>query len=91
VGLERGKLSLVSTIKELLERKSRLRPRKPRLWPQGIRRADYATPFYPQKLVLTSPTSGGCLAAIFARGLRPQRFIFVVCSTYILNLVDSWT
>jgi hypothetical protein len=24
-----------------------------------IRRADYATPFYPQKLALISPTSGG--------------------------------
>jgi hypothetical protein len=33
------------------------------LWVQmritGIRRADYATPLYPQKLALTSPTSGG--------------------------------
>jgi hypothetical protein len=25
----------------------------------GIRRADHATPLYPQKLELTSPTSGG--------------------------------
>jgi hypothetical protein len=25
----------------------------------GIRRADYATSLYPQKLALTSPTSGG--------------------------------
>jgi hypothetical protein len=25
----------------------------------GIRRADYVTPLYPQKLALTSPTSGG--------------------------------
>jgi hypothetical protein len=25
----------------------------------GIRRADHATPFHPQKLPLTSPTSGG--------------------------------
>jgi hypothetical protein len=25
----------------------------------GIRRADHATPLYPQKLALTSPTSGG--------------------------------
>jgi hypothetical protein len=25
----------------------------------GIRRADYVTPLYPQKLTLTSPTSGG--------------------------------
>jgi hypothetical protein len=25
----------------------------------GIRRTDHATPFYPQELALTSPTSGG--------------------------------
>jgi hypothetical protein len=25
----------------------------------GIRRADHATPLYPQKLALTSPTNGG--------------------------------
>jgi hypothetical protein len=30
----------------------------------GIRRADYATHIYAQKLALTSPTSGGCLVGI---------------------------
>jgi hypothetical protein len=43
VRLGRGPLSLVSTIEELL----------------GIRRADYATPIYPQKLALTSSTRSG--------------------------------
>jgi hypothetical protein len=59
VGLERGPLSLVSTIEELPERKSRgsgleIREygrRDPSCWPRG-------TP-HPQKLALTSPTSGG--------------------------------
>jgi hypothetical protein len=57
VGLERGALSLVSTIEELLERKisgSGLESREygcrnPSRWPRGT--------LYPQKLTLTSLTS----------------------------------
>jgi hypothetical protein len=59
VGLEWGPLSLVGTIEELLERKSsgsgleiRYYGRKdPSRWLRGT--------LYPQKLALTSPTSGG--------------------------------
>jgi hypothetical protein len=59
VGLERGPLSLVSTIEELPERKSSVSVlesgeygrRDPSRRPRGT--------FYPQKLALTSPTSGG--------------------------------
>jgi hypothetical protein len=59
VGLERGPLSLVSTIEELLERKSNgsgiesreYGRRDPSRRPRGI--------LYPQKLEITSPTSGG--------------------------------
>jgi hypothetical protein len=59
VGLERGPLSLVSTIEELLERKSSgsglenrgYGCRDPSRWPRG-------TP-YPQNLALTSQTGGG--------------------------------
>jgi hypothetical protein len=58
VGLERGPLSLVSTIEELLETKSSgfglesrdYGRRDPSRWPRGI--------LYPQKLTLTSSTSG---------------------------------
>jgi hypothetical protein len=58
VGLERGPLSLVSTIEKLLGRKSsgsRLETRdygrrEPSSWLRGT--------FYPQKLALTSPKSG---------------------------------
>jgi hypothetical protein len=39
--------------------KWRLRPIKRRLTIVGIRCADHMTPFYPQKLALTSLTSGG--------------------------------
>jgi hypothetical protein len=58
-GLERGPLSLVTTTEELLERKSRGSGFKkneindhgnPLRWPRDT--------FYPQKLALTSPTSG---------------------------------
>jgi hypothetical protein len=59
VGLERDPLSLVSTIQELLERESsgsglEIRDygrRDLSRWPRGT--------LYPQKLALTSPTSGG--------------------------------
>jgi hypothetical protein len=59
VGLERGPLSLASTIEELLKRKSsgsdlvRLEygRRDPSHWPRGT--------LYPQKFTLTSPPSGG--------------------------------
>jgi hypothetical protein len=59
VGLERGPLSLVSAIEELLGRESsgfglesrEYGRREPSRWPRDT--------FYPQKLVLTSPTSGG--------------------------------
>jgi hypothetical protein len=59
VGLKRGPLSLVSTTEELLGKKisgfgleSRLYGRRnPSRWPRGT--------LYPQKLALTSPTSGG--------------------------------
>jgi hypothetical protein len=59
VGLERGPFSLVSTTEELLRRKSSSSGvesrecgcRDPSRWLRGT--------FYPQKLALTSPTSGG--------------------------------
>jgi hypothetical protein len=59
VGLERGPLSLMSTLEELLGRNSSgsgLENREqghgdPLRWPRNT--------LYPQKLALTSPTSGG--------------------------------
>jgi hypothetical protein len=77
VGLERGPLSFVSTTEELLERKgngSGLENREygrrdPSRWPCGI--------LCPQKLVLTSPTSGGRSVGIVRS--RTQTTEFVVC------------
>jgi hypothetical protein len=55
VGLERGPLSLVSTTEELLVRKSSVSG----LENQDYGRRDPSRCTYPQKLALTSPTSGG--------------------------------
>jgi hypothetical protein len=64
VGLEWGPLSLVGIIEELLQRKSSVSGLESReysrrdssRWPRGT--------LYPQKLALTSPTSGGRLVGI---------------------------
>jgi hypothetical protein len=82
VGLERGPLSLLSTIEELLERKSRgsrleIRAygrRDPSRWSLGN--------FYPQKLTLTSPTSCGRLVGIVRSRTQDTEISFLVL--YIL-------
>jgi hypothetical protein len=76
VSLERGPLSLWSTIEELFERESSdSRSRKPRLRPYGIRRADYATPLCPQKLTVTSPASGVLSAGIVRSRIQTAEFV----------------
>jgi hypothetical protein len=42
---------------------------------EGIRRADYATPLYPQKLLLTSPTSGGRSVGIVRSRTQATEFV----------------
>jgi hypothetical protein len=56
-------LELVSIIEEL-ERKSRGVGLEIEITAVGFRRAYHATPLYPQKLALTSPTNGGLLVGI---------------------------
>jgi hypothetical protein len=78
MGLERGPLSLVSTTEELLKRKSRgsclenreYGRRDPPHWPCGT--------LYPQKLELTSPTSGDRLVGIVRSRTEIMEFIFVL-------------
>jgi hypothetical protein len=77
VGLERGALSLVSTIEELLERKSSgsgLESREygrwdPSRWPGGT--------LYPQKLALTSLTSSGRSVGIVRSRTQAMEFSLV--------------
>jgi hypothetical protein len=72
--LERGPLSLVSTIEELLETKSsgsglEIREygrRDPSRWPRGN--------FYPKKLALTSPTSSGRSVGIVRSRTQASEF-----------------
>jgi hypothetical protein len=74
VGLKRGPLSLVKITEELLERTVAAPVKKPKLTAVGIRCADHATPLYPLKLALTSPTSGGRSVGIVRRRTKPRSF-----------------
>jgi hypothetical protein len=81
VGQEPGPLSLVSTIEELLERKSSgsgLEIREcgcvdPLRWPRNT--------LYPQKLVLTSPTNDGRSVGIVLFQTQATEFIFAFAPT----------
>jgi hypothetical protein len=78
VGLERGPLSLVSTIEGLLERKSSgsglesrvYCRRNPSRWPRGI--------LYPQKLTLNSATSRGRSVGIVRSLTQATEFSFYI-------------
>jgi hypothetical protein len=91
VGLERGPFSLVSAIEELLGRKrscSGLESREygrrvPSRWPRGT--------VCPQKLALTSPTSGGRSVGIVRSLTKAAEFILDIA--WGLNLergVNGW-
>jgi hypothetical protein len=75
VGLERGPLSLVSTIEELLERKSSGSGLETVITAAGDP-SQYATPLYPQKLASTSPTNGGRFVGIVRSRTRATEFFF---------------
>jgi hypothetical protein len=80
VGLERGPLSLVSTIEVLLGRKSSGSSlenrdhgrRDPSRWPRDTH--------YPQKLALTSLTSGGRLVGLVHSWSKATEFVCLVIS-----------
>jgi hypothetical protein len=87
VGLERGPLSLVSTIEELLERKSsgsgpksrEYEHRDPSRRPRGT--------LYPPKLALTSPKSGGRSVGIVLSWTRATEQSFF--SSSLVNIVSA--
>jgi hypothetical protein len=53
------------------------RSRKPKLRPYGIRRADYATPLYQQKMALTSPRSGGHSVGIVSSRTEATELLYL--------------
>jgi hypothetical protein len=78
VGLERGPLSLVSTIVELLQRKSSGSGLETEITAVGIRRADHATLLYPQKLTLTSPTNSGHFVGIVRSRTQATEYLLYI-------------
>jgi hypothetical protein len=75
-------------------KKERLRSSKPRLTVVGICCADHVTPLYPQKLALTSPTSGGLSVGIVRWRTSSHGVLFVIAlfKLYLQCLVldASW-
>jgi hypothetical protein len=86
VGLERGPLSLVSTTEELLDKKSGgscLENREygrmdPSSWPRGT--------LYPQKLAMTSPTSGGRSVGVVRSRTQTMEFSFSLGHYYVMSI-----
>jgi hypothetical protein len=75
VGLERGSLSLVSTTEELLGRKSSGSCLENREY--GRRDPPRRQPLYPQKLALTSSTSGRRSVGIVRSRTQATEFSFL--------------
>ena len=50
----------------------------------GIRCADHVTPFYPQKLALTSPTDGGPSVGIVRLRTKATEFIIIIIIIIII-------
>jgi hypothetical protein len=91
VGLERGPLSRVSTSEELLERNSsgfglensEYGRKDPSRWTSGT--------FHPQKLALTSPTSGGRSVGIVRSRTQATEIVFFNYKAFITRkIVDKW-
>jgi hypothetical protein len=89
VGLERGPLSLVSTIEELLETRSsgsgleigEYGRRDPSRWPHG-------NPYPQEKLAISSPTSGGRSVGIVPSRTQTMEFslVYVLVCNHVLAL-----
>jgi hypothetical protein len=90
VGLERGPLSLMSTIEELLERNSS---------GSSLENQEYGCgdPFgwphdslYPQKFAVTSPTSGGRSAGLVCLRTKATEFVFPCFEKFVVYWLFWW-
>jgi hypothetical protein len=90
VGLERGPLSLVSTIEELLERKSIASGLENRNYGIGDPPRYYATPVYQQKLALTSQGNGGCSVGIARSRTKCTKLLLLVIMSVSIFLYVFW-
>jgi hypothetical protein len=89
--LERGALSLVGTTKELLDRKVAAPVYKTENTAVEIRHADHMAPLSPQKLAITSPTSGGRSVGTVRSRTQATGFSFSFISSrqvLLLNFVN---
>jgi hypothetical protein len=66
----------VSTIEELIERKSSSSCFVTKVMAVGMLHADYAAPLNPQKLALTSPTTGGHSVGIVRARAQTTEFVY---------------
>jgi hypothetical protein len=89
VGLERGPLSLVSATKELLERKSSCSGLEIREYGRKDPSRSPRGALSPQKLALTSPTSGGRPVSIFLSCTHKAEWTQFQTHHFSENLVAS--
>jgi hypothetical protein len=91
VGLERGPLSLVRIIKELLEWKSSGFGLENREYCHGDPLRWTRHTLYPQKLALTSPISGGRSVVIVRLRTKATEFslVYQLCHCWAANNVSS--
>jgi hypothetical protein len=97
--VERGPISLVSIIEELLGRKTSGSGLENRCAAIRIRNTDHATPLYPQKLALTSTSCGRSVGIFRSRTeatefmlLRLPQFPSEICVKASCLLVSgAWT
>jgi hypothetical protein len=85
VGLEQGSLSVVSTIEELLERKSSGSGLESENTVVGIHRAYHSAHFSRKKLAQTSPTSSACSVCIVRSLTQATEFSFYIVKVVILE------
>jgi hypothetical protein len=78
VGLERGPLSLVSTVEELFGRKSSGSGLENREYGRRGSVALTRGTLYPQKLALISPTSGRRLVGIVRSRIQATEFFIII-------------